>query len=328
MKMSKLPYHTLLLVFVIALFGAVTLGGAYSTAEEREQKPAVILTASLSEAAPDTALAGEGFAPGEDIGAAVIEQPTAAFITIPESDPPIFDARAAVIMDIGSPVAYFARDPFQRWPIASITKLMTILVARESIARDEEVRISEAAAATEGIAGGFLPGERYQFIGLERAALAVSSNDAIAAIEEHYDAKYGAGALLRSMNTKAAELGMAETTFADAIGLSILNQSTAVDVSKLVKHIYVHDPDILEISRAAEVQFREIGSGKMKTLKNINSFAGAEDFLGGKTGFTDEAGGNLVSIFKIGSRPVVIVVFGSGDRFLATETLKNWIVAK
>jgi len=65
-------------------------------------------------------------------------------------------------------------------------------------------------------------------------------------------------------------------------------------------------------------------SSRPVAFSNINHFAGQADFLGGKTGYTDDAGGNLLSLFSYQKRPVLVLVMGASDRFGETRRLLQW----
>ena len=225
------------------------------------------------------------------------------------------NAAGAYLLD-GKPLYEFRTD--KRWPIASVTKLMTALVARELLSPGEVIVITPEAVAAEGAAGGFSAYEKYRLSELEEAVLAVSSNDAAFAIAAHY----GETDFIREMNRMAALLGMNETNFSDPTGISLQNRSTATDLFRLVKFIWEEEPGIFEITRQPSVVITD-ELGRSRTLANINVFAGRADFLGGKTGSLPEAHGNLVSIFKLPDEtsPVVIVVLGAGDRFEETENI-------
>ena len=225
------------------------------------------------------------------------------------------NAAGAYLLD-GKPLYEFRTD--KRWPIASVTKLMTVLVARELLSPGEVIVITPEAVAAEGAAGGFSAYEKYRLSELEEAVLAVSSNDAAFAIAAHY----GETDFIREMNRMAALLGMNETNFSDPTGISLQNRSTATDLFRLVKFIWEEEPGIFEITRQPSVVITD-ELGRSRTLANINIFAGRADFLGGKTGSLPEAHGNLVSIFKLPDEtsPVVIVVLGAGDRFEETENI-------
>ncbi len=102
----------------------------------------------------------------------------------------------------------------------------------------------------------------------------------------------------------------------------------------LARKIYATYPQILAITRTPQVTITELGSapaggvGRQTPVKSINDFAGRADFIGGKTGYTDEAAGNLLSIFSYDSHPVFIVVLGTQDgvRFAKTLALYSWFV--
>lgn len=211
-----------------------------------------------------------------------------------------------------------------RWPVASITKLMTALVALEQIGPEQEIMISEEAVATEGDAGGFAAGEVFTVRDLIVAMMTVSSNDAAAAIASYM----GTPRFFDIMQERAYELKMVNTSFIDATGLSYLNQSTTRDVATLVSYIYEHYPEVLAVSAKATNKIIEQESGSTRTLKNINTFAGTSGFLGGKTGFTEESKGNLVSLFSYEDKAYVLVVFGTTDRFAETKKLWTWMKEK
>jgi len=206
-----------------------------------------------------------------------------------------------------------------RWPIASITKLMTSIVAIEALGFDSKVNISENAVATEGIAGSLVPGETYTVRDLVKAMLITSSNDAAVALSE----AVGEKDFIDKMQQKAREAGMLQTTYLEPTGLSFVNQSTANDLARLVVYIQGNHPEIFKISRLKEAQITDLKSGRTKTLVNIDKFAGEDDFLGGKTGYIEESGRNLVALFNIDGRTVLTVTLGSEDSFDETDKLKS-----
>ena len=122
---------------------------------------------------------------------------------------------------------------------------------------------------------------------------------------------------------------MANTHYADPSGLAVGSQSTADDLVILAQKIYSDYPEIFAITRTPQVTVTEIGSGKQVMVKNINEFSGEADFIGGKTGYTDQADGNLLSIFSYEGHPIVVIVLGTDDgtRFANTEALYNWFTA-
>jgi D-alanyl-D-alanine carboxypeptidase len=122
---------------------------------------------------------------------------------------------------------------------------------------------------------------------------------------------------------------MNDTHYDDPSGLSAGNESTPSDLLKLAQKIYTDYPQVLAITRNPEVTITELNTGKNVAVKSINNFAGRPDFIGGKTGYTDEASGNLLSIFRYEDRPVLVIVMGTSDdqRFNNTLALYDWFTA-
>lgn len=213
----------------------------------------------------------------------------------------------------------FGWDTGKRWPIASLTKLMTAVVALEAIPANEVITISEEAIATEGISGSFTAGEKFKLNDLLKTMMLVSSNDAAAAIAAHI----GEDEFIAAMNKKANDLGLTDTGFVDPTGLSVKNQSTVIDLLRLTEYVRNFKPEILAMTKKTKDTIVEVKTGKRRTVVNINTFAGRSDFLGGKTGSTPEAGGNLISVFKVAGEPKIIIVLGALDRFAETEKIKD-----
>lgn len=217
----------------------------------------------------------------------------------------------------------FKSNSENRWPIASITKLMTAVVAFEKTETNKEIQMTDEIIATEGFAGDFKTGESFKEIDLIKAMLVASSNDAAEAIAKNFEG--GKQNFIDEMQKKAAELKMFQTTYLEPTGLSFINQSTAKDLAILISYIYSKHPDILEISRQKEIQIINIQTGKLKKILNIDKFAGQEDFIGGKTGFIDESGRNLIGVFDISGKTIVTVVLGADNSFEETNLLKNLV---
>lgn len=262
---------------------------------------------------------------------------------------PILNAAAVLVSEIGGYGPYLEKNIDKRWPLASLTKLMTSVVALENLPADQKIMVSERAVAAPGQAGNFAAGETFTAVDLLKALIVASSNDAAFALADFYPVRskprhdvgaaavppeaggrtsngvYGYEKFVDLMQIKAADLGMRQTTFFDPAGLSVLNQSTASDFHKLVNYILKNHAFIFRTSRETSTSIRELESGAVRILPNINQFAGEPSFLGGKTGYTDDANGNLISIFRHQDREFLIMVFGTSDRFGETEKLYEWL---
>ncbi|TSC96549.1 MAG: D-alanyl-D-alanine carboxypeptidase (penicillin-binding protein 5/6) [Parcubacteria group bacterium Athens0714_26] len=232
-----------------------------------------------------------------------------------------YGAEVVYASDLDNDFKFWNLDESERWPIASITKLMSAVIAVEKVGWDKQVMISENADNVESSTPNLSAGESYAAGDLVRAMLVVSSNDAAEAIAEFY----GERNFVDEMQKKSAELGMLETAFYDATGLSIVNQSSSADLKKLVKYVFKYHFELMDITREKTVELVELKSGAKKTLNNINYFAGQGDFLGGKTGFTDSSKGNLLSVFRYQNHRILIIVMGADDRFKETENVLDWI---
>ncbi|MEK7640407.1 MAG: serine hydrolase [Patescibacteria group bacterium] len=223
--------------------------------------------------------------------------------------PPTVSSFAAQVSDLRSDEILFQSNASAQWSLASLTKLMTAVVALEKFSEEVSYTASFRAVATEGAAGYLVAGKKYSLSELLRSMLVFSSNDAAAVLAE----SYGTDKFIFTMNEKAAILKMSDTRYFDPSGLSPLNQSSAEDLQKLLSYIFRNLPQIFLISR-----------------ENIQGathpFVADPNFLGGKTGFLDEAGGNLISLFNYGDRPLLIIILGSKQRAEDTQILKDWFL--
>ncbi len=242
---------------------------------------------------------------------------------------PFLSLRSAVLFDSKSDKVIFSVAPDARLPIASLAKLMTAVAVIENMDLEDVVRVKESAIERSKDEGGgqdLYAGERIKASDLLKLMLIESSNDAAYAFDEHLAEAYGVD-LVGKMNRKAAELEMADTFFTEAAGLDDKQSySTARDLAKLVKYSFRYDflYDILKTDRAEVVSV----DGRLNhQLLNTNKLLGILfNIVGGKTGYTDLAGGSMVLVTKspAGGSNLVSIVLGSNDRFGDTEKLVNW----
>jgi len=190
-------------------------------------------------------------------------------------------------------------------PIASLTKLMTAVVALENIKVDTKITLSSQAINSFGDFGNFKIGETFLLKDLLDGMLISSSNDAATAIAEQLGIRH----FVALMNQKAQQLGMTRTVFVDPTGLSLNDKSTAYDLEKLVRYILDYHPEIFDVTKNYQIQIKELNSGKMKLLSNDNRFSRDDNFLGGKTGFLLNLDkGGLITIFHYKDYRISIIV--------------------
>jgi len=247
---------------------------------------------------------------------------TPVFRRISTAGPDPVSAESALVADLQTGEAYYELSPDRRWPIASVTKLFTASFTLRNMDLDRAVTVSEADAAKNGgdFENGLKAGESYRVSDLWKALLIFSSNEAAEALANDY----GRDAFILGMRELAQEWGLDSTHITDPTGLSAANQSSANDLKALARYVYQTYPGVFETSRLRQETLVELGTGRAKLIKNNNLFAGRADFIGGKTGYTRDSGDNLVSVFRMGRRPVVVIVLGAADRFEESERLWDW----
>ena len=227
-----------------------------------------------------------------------------------------YGAKAVLTGELDKP-ALFEFNSDNHWPIASLTKLMASLIALENFPLNKEIQITEKAVSAEGQAANFKQGEIFTVRDLIKAMIVVSSNDAASALAE----AFGENKFVDLMNQKAAQLIMEGTSFVSPSGFSLLNQSTAKDLNILINRIYNENQWILTISQQKETEILDLNSGKTRKLTNINQFAGQENFLGGKSGYLESSGRNLVSLFGRNGKIISMIILGAEDAYKETENL-------
>lgn len=263
----------------------------------------------LSAALAAAALAAGGLAPATSPATAA----TAPALSAPSS--------ILVQPQTGDVVASRAAD--RRRPIASITKLMTALLALERRRlSDRMTTVGYAAAPAESIAG-FDAGERVTTADLVRALLVASGNDAAATIAVNVGGS--TRGFVRLMNQRARRAGLRRTSFDDPIGLSAGNTSTARDLAKLALLVRRNAFARAVMDRPTVV----IRSGDgVRTLVNRNTLVGAVPWVSGvKTGHTQSAGWCLVGSGSRNGVELVSVVLGTPSeaaRNADTLALLRW----
>jgi D-alanyl-D-alanine carboxypeptidase len=276
----------------------------------------------------------------EDFFYAQIGQPfeEISFAKIPprEEKPRLeLQAKSAISFKVnkfGREKALLIRNSHLALPIASLTKLMTAVIILEDPNYDLEntwVTISEKAAEQEDVPnfGNLKAGEGFPVKTLLDLMLIYSSNDAAFALSE----LIGVDNFVAKMNQKAEELSLEETRFVNPTGLdpedifynpANFNYSTGQDLVKLSQYIFENHPLIFEIS---------LRGGPYAVYNGISSLSSPEDLkiLGGKTGYTEEAGGCILLILEDEKENNFFnVILGTStveDRIKEVQKLIDWL---
>ena len=237
---------------------------------------------------------------------------------------PIIEAKSAIIVDFDSGTILFEKNGDEKLQIASITKLMTAILALEEGNLDDIITVSAEAAATEGSKIWLLQGEQMSLNSLLQAALIHSGNDAAVAIAQHIGGDVQN--FVKMMNEKADKLGLYSTHYENPVGFdAVQNYSTVKDLSLLARYAYRKE----FIQNAVNVKSKTISSADGKTthdLESTNELLGSEwNVLGLKTGSTEAAGLCFIAIMENDKgNKIITVVLDSPDRFLETKKLASW----
>lgn len=237
---------------------------------------------------------------------------------------------SACLVDYGSGEVLFEKNKDEKRPVASMVKMMTILLTLEDISSgrvslSDKVLTSENASGMGGSQVFIDPYEKYSIEDMLKSVIMASANDASVALAEHLNGSEEA--FVKRMNKRASELGMSNTNYVNCTGLPAPEQySSAMDsallLSNVIKHDLYHNYSTLWIDKIVHRGERE--TELVNTNKLIRYYEGCDS---GKTGSTNEAGCCLSASAKRGEMRLVSVVVGaenSKTRFNECSKLFNY----
>lgn len=239
---------------------------------------------------------------------------------------PVLTSEAALMIDPVSKEVLWEKDADEVRAIASITKLMSVIVALDT-------RMDLAAVVTitpEDYSkfgyNNFVVGEEVKIADLLAATLIASDNTAVTALARASGSSRET--FIATMNKRASSLGLAHTRFVDSTGLSGDNVSTAREVLVFAAHAFAL-PDVAPLVRRRVYEFTSV-TGTAHTIKTTDQLIGGIlTVLAGKTGYVTDSGYNIVAqVTRVGAHPVLGVVLGSAsnpDRFQDLKMLSFWV---
>ena len=236
--------------------------------------------------------------------------------------------RAAILIDQTSGAVLYEMNADQTMPIASITKVMTLLLTFEAVhagrlTMDTAVPVSEHAYHMGGSQIWLEPGEQFTLDEMLKAICVSSANDAAVAVAELVGGSEPA--FVQQMNARAAELGMEHTTFRNACGLDTEGHlSTARDVAIMSRTILNTCPEVLHYTGIWTDTLRGGTTQLVNTNKLLRRYNG---ITGLKTGTTSGAGVCISASATRDGLNLIAVVLGapsSADRFAAATTLLDY----
>ena len=238
--------------------------------------------------------------------------------------------KGSILVEMDTGTVLFAQDADTPLPIASVTKIMTMLLVMEAIedgrlAFSDTVTCSDTAASYGGSQIWLEPGETMTVDDLMKAIAVVSANDACAAMAEHLDGSVEA--FVERMNARAKELGMEHTEFHDCCGLDDTALSTARDVSIMARELMKHK----EITTYTTIWMDTLRNGEsslVNTNKLVRFYEGA---TGLKTGTTATAGHCLAGTAERDGLRLCAVILGcasTDERFSGVRAMLDYGFAR
>ena len=243
--------------------------------------------------------------------------------------------------DVETGESYYKKQDMRVLPVASMSKLMTYLVAMDAV-ESGKVKMSDIVEINEEAASYNIPGysrfdlvkgEKVSLENLLKGVLVVSGNDASTAVAIHV-----AGSVeefVKLMNKKAKELGLANSNFVNPTGLTItqddkpkMNTMTARDLFNLSRHIVKNYPEIEEYGKIDKLNIPERNFTKDSTLPLRKEMKG---LLGLKTGYTEEAGYCFIGLFDLSNEEngfdskVITVVMGADHEEMRAKTTQELV---
>lgn len=241
-------------------------------------------------------------------------------------------SREAVLMSEDGQILY-EHNAIEKRPIASMTKVMTLLCVYDSIDQnkvslDDDVVVSARAASMGGSQVFLDANATYKLENLVKSIVICSANDSCVALAEYIDGSVEN--FVERMNAKAKQLGLEATHFENCTGLPAVSQfSCAKDVAKMFSQLIKH-PHYFECAKVWMEDFVH-PSGRVTGMTNTNKLVRFYDGCdGGKTGYTSEAMHCLTATAKRGDTRVIAVVVGAPDsktRFKEVSDMFNYAFA-
>lgn len=237
----------------------------------------------------------------------------------PDYKVPNVNGSAYVVGDVDTGEIILEKNPEMVLPIASISKLVTAIVAKDYMNQHEMVSVSRTSVEMYGTFGRLSNGEKILITDLYYPLIMESSNDAAEVFAE----SFGYDGFINLMNSKVKEFGMRNTSFEEPSGLSEKNVSTARDLFKLAENITKTYPEIWDISRVRQYSILR------HAWTNGSVLARRSDFIGGKNGFTYEADHTTVVVLNLpmegGPRRIAITLLKSSDRERDVDALARFV---
>lgn len=243
----------------------------------------------------------------------------------PAPSPPALKARAAIVIDVDDGTVLFELNAQGRLAPASLTKVVTALVALDAMTLDQMVTVPASINQLpwDSTRMGLRLGERVTVRELLYGLFLNSGNDAAITLSE---AAMPRAVFVARMNAKAAALGMTDTHFVNPIGLDDpAHYMSAADLAKAALELMSRYPQVAAMAAVGRLTLPATATHHAFSLYNLNdlirTYPGA---TGLKTGWTGHAGGCLIATATRGGRHLLVLVLGSPRVFVEAATLLDY----
>ncbi len=251
---------------------------------------------------------------------AKVKQPHKIMVYRNIKDIPYVKAKAFLLKEINSKDILYSKELHTKMPPASLTKVMTAVLAIESNRLNEIVTMPYEATKVEQFKFGAKEGDKFLMKDLLVATLVSSSNDAATAIAIHLAGSVEKFAVM--MNKKAKELGMKNTNFTNPCGFDIGENVTTVYDLALLSEYAITLPHFNDIVNYRKVVIYDISKTKHYNLKTHNKLLEYYPYtIGIKTGYTAKAGPCLIARAKHNNKDILLII-------LHSDRGKRWEISK
>ncbi len=236
---------------------------------------------------------------------------------------PYVSSRAVIVQDVSSKTMMYSKSPDTLLLPASITKVMTALVALDHWSDLDTVIEVKNEDRAIGQTIKLEQGERITIKNILYGLLVHSGNDAALALAENFPGGYAG--FVSAMNQKAKDLHLDHTTFKNPSGVEQYGHSTTARDLAVLAAYAMQNPIIANMAKTKLITITDITGQIIHRLETTNELLGViPGVIGLKTGWTTNAGECLVSYVERDGHKIVVVVLGSLDRFSDTTVLINW----
>ena len=237
---------------------------------------------------------------------------------------PEVTAASALARDIETGEILFEKNKNDAYPTASLTKLITAIVAQKYVKPERTLTVTDDALKTYGDSAGLSRGETFVAQDLFYGLILESSNDIAAMFQ------IAVPDFIAHMNEYAESLGLTKTYFEDPSGLSQDNLTSASDLFILLREVNANHPELLSLSRERRYTVTSLNKKRRHQWDNVNWPAGDPRYLGGKAGFTDESIQTMAGIWsarmsEYGARKIAVTLLGSRNRVRDVRAILGYL---